>query len=423
MIQFPWRDDISLPKMRRVRQHCAPVASVDVAAEINRQGGRFKDAPVLAAGRKVAVCVGSRGIADLCKVVREVVQLLVESGAEPFVTPAMGSHGGATAEGQIELLKSRGITEESVGAPVRATMEVRTLGQVQGVRIYVDRLAYEADAIVLINRIKPHTEFSGPTESGLIKMLAVGLGNRIGAEHYHRTAITHGLYEIVSLVGRELLKRLNILFGLALVEDQDHRLVILQMAGAGEIEAVEKELLKKARAYQLRIPVNNIDLLIIDEMGKDISGAGIDPKVVGRAICSWADTESRPRVARIFVRDLTDASEGHASGIGMVDFTTERLIRKIDMQATAVNALTSCCPEEGKIPMSFSSDREAVAAALMTIRPHTAEDVGIVRIKNTLELRHLLVSEGCLAELADKPDLEVESGIFALEFDASGNLI
>ncbi len=423
MIQFPWRDDVTLPNMRRVRQHYETAPPVDVAAEVKKQDRLIMDAFALAAGRKVAVCVGSRGIADLCKVVREVVQMLVESGAEPFVTPAMGSHGGATAEGQIEVLKTRGITEESVGAPIMATMEVRNLGKVDGIPLFVDRLAYEADGIVPINRIKPHTEFSGPTESGLIKMLAIGLGNRIGAEHYHRAAITRGFYEIISLAGRELLKRLNILFGVALVENQDHQLVLLQVAAAGGIEAVEKEFLQKARAYQLRIPVDDIDLLIIDEMGKDISGAGIDPKVVGRAICSWADTESRPRVARIFVRDLTDASEGHASGIGMVDFTTERLIRKIDMQATAINALTSCCPEEGKIPMSFSSDREAVAAALMTIRSHTAKDVRIVRIKNTLELRHLLVSEGCLAELANKPDLEVDSGTFALEFDASGNLI
>jgi hypothetical protein len=423
MISIPASDNLKLPAMRLIRQRYDLPPEVDVSAEVERQWIGITDEIYLAEGSVVAVAVGSRGISNLAAIVRGVVTKLKEAGAEPFITPAMGSHGGATDGGQIEVLKHRGITEDSVGAPIKATMEVINLGEVDGVPLFIDRLAYDADGIVLINRIKPHTEFSGPTESGLIKMLGIGLGNHIGAEHYHRAAMTHGFYKIISTIGSALLNRLNILFGVALVENQEHRTAMLRMVPARQIVPIESQLLEKAREYMPKIPVNEIDLLIIDEMGKDISGAGIDPKVVGRAICSWADTEPWPKISRIFVRDLTEATEGHAAGLGMVDFTTERLVEKIDMQTTAVNALASCCPEEGKIPMNFPSDRQAIAAALMTIRPHTPEDLRIVHIKNTLELSSLSVSEGCLQGLAKNRKIDIGAESFVMKFDQAGNLI
>ncbi len=423
MIQIQLPDDFKLPAMRLVRQRYELPPEVDVALEVEREFNRIKGELDLVPGSSVAVGVGSRGIANLAKIVREVVKKLKATGAEPFVTPAMGSHGGATAEGQIEVLKTRGITEETVGAPIKATMEVINLGEIDGIPLFIDRLAHEADGIVLINRIKPHTEFSGPTESGLIKMLGIGLGNHTGAEHYHRAAITRGFYEIISTAGRALLNRLNVFLGVALVENQEHQTAILRLLRADEIESVERKLLEKAREYLPKIPVAEIDLLIIDEMGKDISGAGIDPKIVGRAICSWADTEPWPRISRIFVRDLTAATAGHASGLGMVDFTTERLVKKINMQATAINALISSCPEEAKIPMYFKTDREAIAAALMTIRPHTLNDLRIVHIKNTLELTSLMVSEGCLPGLTKIENTDIGSEILSIEFDNNDNLI
>jgi hypothetical protein len=423
MISIPASDNLKLPAMRLIRQRYDLPPEVDVSAEVERQWIGITDEIYLAEGSVVAVAVGSRGISNLAAIVRGVVTKLKEAGAEPFITPAMGSHGGATDGGQIEVLKHRGITEDSVGAPIKATMEVINLGEVDGVPLFIDRLAHDADGIVLINRIKPHTEFSGPTESGLIKMLGIGLGNHIGAEHYHRAAMTHGFYKIISTIGSALLNRLNILFGVALVENQEHRTAMLRMVPARQIVPIESQLLEKAREYMPKIPVNEIDLLIIDEMGKDISGAGIDPKVVGRAICSWADTEPWPKISRIFVRDLTEATEGHAAGLGMVDFTTERLVEKIDMQTTAVNALASCCPEEGKIPMNFPSDRQAIAAALMTIRPHTPEDLRIVHIKNTLELSSLSVSEGCLQGLAKNRKIDIGAESFVMKFDQAGNLI
>ncbi len=423
MVNIPLPSDFKLPAMRMVRQRFDLTPAVDVAAEIEREFNNIKAELEFPHGQSVAVGVGSRGIANLAGIARQVVKKLKDAGAKPFVTPAMGSHGGATAEGQIEVLKTKGITEDTVGAPIKATMEVISLGDIDGIPLFIDRLAYEADSIVLINRIKPHTEFSGPTESGLIKMLGIGLGNHTGAEHYHRAAITRGFYEIISTAGRALLNRVNVLFGVAVVENQEHQTAILRLIRAEEIESVERKLLVKAREYMPKIPLKEIDLLIIDEMGKDISGAGIDPKIIGRAICSWADTEPWPRISRIFVRDLTAATKGSASGLGMVDFTTERLVKKINMQATAINALTSSCPEEAKIPMNFKTDREAIAAALMTIRPHTLKELRIVHIKNSLELTSLMVSEGCLPDLVNTKNVDISSEVLSMEFDRKGDLI
>jgi hypothetical protein len=423
MITIPLPDILELPAMRMVRQRFDLTPAVDVAAEIEREFNNIKAELEFPHSQSVAVGVGSRGIANLAGIARQVVKKLKDAGAKPFVTPAMGSHGGATAEGQIEVLKTKGISEDTVGAPIKATMEVISLGEIDGIPLFIDRLAYEADGIVLINRVKPHTEFSGPTESGLIKMLGIGLGNHTGAEHYHRAAITRGFYEIIRTAGRALLNRLNVLFGVAVVENQEHQTAILRLIRAEEIEPVERKLLVKAREYMPKIPLKEIDLLIIDEMGKDISGAGIDPKIIGRAICSWADTEPWPRISRIFVRDLTAATKGHASGLGMVDFTTERLVKKINMQATAINALASSCPEEAKIPMNFRTDREAIAAALMTIRPHTLQDLRIVHIKNSLDLTSLMVSEGCLPDLAENKNVDISSEVLSMEFDRKGDLI
>lgn len=415
--------ECKLPWMRIIHQRYDVPSKIDVLAEVDREWMRLKHGLGLTKGASVAVGVGSRGITDLAIVVRAVVAKLKEAGCRPFIIPAMGSHGGATAAGQMEVLRSRGITDESVGAPIRATMDVIPMGEVDGIPLFIDRLAQEADGIVPINRIKPHTNFIGPTESGLIKMLAIGMGNQIGAEHYHRLSVVRDQYTIISSAGKELLKRCRVLFGVGLVENQEHETALLKMALADEIEAVETDLLKMARACLPTLPMDEIDLLIIDEMGKDISGEGIDPNVVGRDVCSYGAKRTRPKITRIFVRDLTEGSEGSGLGIGQADFTTQRLVDKIDFQVTSINCLTSCCPESGMVPLTYPNDREAIAAALMTLRPYTQEDVRIVHIKNTLELMSMLASQGCLADLESKPDLEIGTGNLQLEFDRSGNLI
>ena len=293
----------------------------------------------------------------------------------------MGSHGGATPEGQTEVLAARGITEQTVGAPVRATVDVVPMGTEDGIPLFLDKLAHEADGIVLINRIKPHTNFVGRTESGLIKMIAIGLGNQIVAEHYHRLSVARSLYEILSKAGTTLIQKSNVLFGVGLVENQDHQTAIVRMVKADQAEEVETELLKKAKEILPTLPLDQIDLLIVDEMGKDISGEGIDPNVVGRDVCAYGAKRPLPEVTRIFVRELTEASEGSAIGIGQADFTTQRLVDKMDFQATAINSLTACCPEAAKVPLTYEQDQDALAAALMTLRPYTMDVLRLVWIK------------------------------------------
>ena len=375
---------LELPPMRMIRQLFKVPPKVDVTAEIDNEWNRIKDSLKSPDRKDLAVGVGSRGIANLAKAVRAVVTKIREAGFDPFIIPAMGSHGSATPEGQIAILSARGITEASVGAPVKATMDVVPMGEINDIPVFLDKLAHAAAGLVLVNRIKPHTDFGGPTESGLIKMMAIGLGNQIGAQHYHRLSVVRDMYEIISTAGKALLKKSNFLFGVGLVENQEHETAIFKIALPDELETMEMALLKKAAEYMPKLPLKEIDLLIIDQMGKDISGAGIDPVVTGRYLCAHMTPKPGPKISRIFVRDLTDASEGSALGIGQADVTTRRLIDKIDFEATAINCLTSCGPEDAKIPLAFKSDREALAAVLMTLRPYSMEDLRIVHIKTPL---------------------------------------
>lgn len=297
------------------------------------------------------------------------------------------------------------------------------MGTVDGIPLFLNRLAHKANGIVLINRIKPHTNFIGPTESGLIKMMAIGLGNQIGAEYYHRLSTVRSQYEIISTAGKELLKKSNVLFGVCLVENQEHETAKIVLVKSHDIEHAEIELLKLARKCLPTLPLKKIDLLIIDEMGKDISGEGIDPCVVGRDICAYGAKRSWPKITRIFVRDLTEGSEGSAVGMSQADFTTQRFVNKIDFPKTFMNCLTACAPEAGMVPLTFPNDREVIKHALKTVRPFSLEDLRLVHIKNTLELTSMMVSLGCLATL-DKNRLE-SIGLQELEmvFDKSGNLI
>ena len=415
--------ELKLPPMRMIRQLFEIPPQVDVAVEIDNEWNRIKDSLQFPDRKDIAVGVGSRGIANLAETVRAVIAKIRAAGFDPFIIPAMGSHGGASAQGQIEVLAARGITESSVGAPIKAAMDVVSMGEINGIPIFLDRLAHEAAGLVLVNRIKPHTDFGGPTESGLIKMMAIGLGNQIGAEHYHRLSVVRDMYEIISTAGKALLKKSKFLFGVGLVENQEHETAIVKIALPDDLETLEMALLEKAAEYMPKLPLDEIDLLIIDQMGKDISGAGIDPMVTGRYLSAHMTPKPGPKVTRIFVRDLTDASEGSALGIGQADVTTLRLVDKIDFEATAINCLTSCGPEDAKIPLAFKNDREALAAVLMTLRPYSMDDLRIVHIKNTLELTRLLVSQGCMQQLEAKVGVQIESGTCEMEFDINGDLL
>ena len=289
-------EQIKLPKMWMVEQKFTDLPEIDVFSAMDAEWQQLRSNLDLKPGAKIAVAVGSRGIAKLDEIVKNVVDKLKENGCRPFIVPAMDSHGGATSEGQTSVLASRGVTEARIGAPIRATMDVKSFGEVNGIPLFLDRYAAEADGIVLINRVKPHTNFIGPTESGLLKLMAIGLGNQIGAEHYHRLSVVRSQYEIISSAGRELLKRVPALFGVGLVENQKHEIAIIKMAPADQIEVEEAELLIKARACMATLPLEEIDLLIIDEMGKDISGECIDPNVVGRDVVAYGAERLRPKL-------------------------------------------------------------------------------------------------------------------------------
>ena len=416
-------DHVDLPAFRLVEQQFAVPRAIDVESALQREWRRLRDSVRLTPGDEIAVAVGSRGIDRLQETVRLVLRELLDAGCRPFIVPAMGSHGGATAEGQLEVLASLGITEASMGVPLRATMDVIKVGEVAGTPLFVDRCVHEADGIVLVNRIKPHTDFAGPMGSGLLKMLCVGLGKQVGADLYHRAALTDDLGEIIQRCGRELLRTLPVTFGAAVVENQDHRVCELRLIPAREIELVELLLQTQARALLPGLPLDDIDLLIVDEMGKNISGAGLDPNVIGRTIGRWSVQRTRPRIARILVRGLTAGSHGNASGLGFVDVATPRLIQAIDLDTTAVNAVTACMPEDVRLPLTLPTERDAVAAALATVRPHGLEDVRIVHIANTSEVGRLLVSEGCLTALEGREGLEIGATRFWLEFDAQGNIV
>jgi hypothetical protein len=417
-------EDVELPAMYEVRQRFDLLPAVDALAELDASwaGGAGRLAE-LEPGASVAVAVGSRGIADIAPVVREVVARLKAAGLAPFIVPAMGSHGGATAEGQVEVLATRGVTEASVGAPIRATMDAVSLGEADGIPLFLDRNAAEAAGVVLINRVKPHTDFVGPIESGLMKQLVIGLGKQTGADHYHRLGVVRGLEDTIPTAARALLEKVNVVLGVALVENERHQTAALRVVAPDEIEQVEQELLKLARQHLPGLPLDDIDLLIVDEIGKDISGNGLDPNVVGKAAAAYSVPRPRPRVSRIFVRDLTRDTHGNAAGLGVTDAITTRLLGKIDARATATNAFTSCAPEDAKTPAAFACDHDAIVSLLTTVRPATTADLRLVHIRNTMDLARLWVSAGCLVQLPGPPAVTIDPTPRELLFDARGDLV
>jgi hypothetical protein len=415
---------MKLPAMIPIRQtfHTSPVLDIPekVAAEI----ARIKPERMIAAGQRVAITAGSRGIANLAVVIGETIRQLRKIGAEPFIVPAMGSHGGATAEGQKRILAHYGITEKAMGVPVKSSMEVVQVGATEdGIPVYLDKNAAGADHIVVVNRVKPHTDFQAEIESGLIKMMAIGLGKQKGADRYHNAIVRLGHYRVLVSVAREILKHGRIAFGIALVENQREETEIIRAIAANDIEKTEKELLIKAKQLFPTIPLNPIDLLIVDWMGKEISGTGMDQKVIGRSVIPYHNPLLQPVIMRIFVRDLTQVSGGNATAIGNADFTTRRLVDKIDYHATYMNAITSSCPEAVRIPVYFDSDRRVIEAALKTIGEVAPEAARVVHIASTLHLEKMYISEAFLPEAESMPALSVTGPSRRMKFDDGGNLI
>ncbi len=355
----------------------------------------------------------------------------------------MGSHGGGTPEGQRHILEGYGITEDFVGVPIRASMEVVNLGATtEGFPVLLDRHAAEADHIGVIGRVKPHTGFYGPIESGLLKMMLIGLGKHAGALAHHRILLEHPFDQVVRSVGRSMIAHAPICFGVALVENAYDETALIEAVPPDRFEAREEQLLILAKKWLARLPLHQADLLIVDEIGKDISGSGMDTNIVGRkrgfrppsplplspaaGERGWGEgtqpPANQPNMRYIFVRGLTARTHGNATGIGFADFTTTRLIQAMNYQDTVINCLTAGHPQAARLPVHFDTDREVLDAALAIIGTRPAQDARIQRIRNTLCLEEVEVSEPCLAELNGAPDHVLEGSVHPLAFDASGNM-
>lgn len=375
-------------------------------------------------GQSVALTAGSRGIANIALILKSAVQYLRDLGAQPFLVPAMGSHGGATAEGQVEVLHGYGITEEFVGAPIRSSMEVIHLGDTpEGWPVFLDKNASTADHIGVVARIKPHTSYNGPIESGLLKMMMIGLGKRHGAAHYHRVLLEQPYDPVVRAVSRVMRAKAPIAFGLATIENGYDETAHIEACLPADFEPVEERLLVKAKEWLGRLPFHEADLLIIDEIGKDISGSGMDTNVVGRKRALRSETvQNQPNMRYIFLRGLTEHTHGNACGIGFADFCTTRLVKAMDYHATRINCVTSGYPEGANISVHYDTDREVVDAALAIIGSRKPEHARIMHIKNTLMLAEVEVSEPCVNELKPMTKFDVLRGPYELTFDPQGNL-
>jgi hypothetical protein len=370
---------------------------------------------------KVAVGVGSRGVGRISDVVAALVGFLKEAGAEPFVVPAMGSHGASTAEGQADVLRHLGVSEERVGCPIRATMEARKIGETPGgVSVYMDQNAFEADAVVVVNRIKPHTAFRGTVESGPTKMLAIGLGKQKGAYSIHAAGWGR-IHETIPEAARVAVQSGKVAFGLAVLENADEEPYRVAAVPAEKLEESEAPLLEEAKRKLMRLPFDDIDVLVIDQIGKNISGDGADPNVTGRYPTPFASGGAN--VERMVFLDLTPETGGNANGLGAADVVTERLVSKMDPPATYLNALTSTTPYPVKIPMTMPTDRMAIAAALAMTAGVSPQNARLVRIQNTLKLRQMWVSEALLKEARDDERLSMLEVPRPIDFDASGSLL
>lgn len=413
------------PKMVRVRQHFERPRVEDVPATIRAELQRLSLERTIRPGQTVALTAGSRGITDIPLILRSVVEFLKELGAKPYLVPTMGSHGGGTAEGQRGVLESYGITESYVGAPIRASMETVSLGTTaEGFPVFLDKHASEADHIGVVGRVKPHTGYHGPIESGLMKMMLIGLGKHAGALAYHRILLEYPYDLVVRSVGKVIRSKAPIAFGLGIVENAYDETALLRAVAPPEFEPREEEMLVLAKKWLAKLPLSKADLLIVDEIGKDISGSGMDTNVVGRKRAFRNDqaVKGQPEMMRIFVRGLTARTHGNAAGIGMADFTTSRLVKQMNYKNTCINCLTAGYPEGANLPVHMETDREVLDAALVIIGTRESQDARIQRIRNTLCLEEVELSEPCLHDASRVTEFTVLGEARPLTFGPDGNL-
>ncbi len=415
---------LSLPKIFRLRQRFEGPRVADVAAEVQRQLTRLELSKKLRPGQSIAITAGSRGIAQIAEILRAIAAHLKSLGGRPFLVPAMGSHGGGTADGQRQVLESYGIREAAVGCPIRSTMETVVVERAaEGFPVHIDRLAFEADHIVVCNRVKPHTCFAGDFQSGLMKMLLIGLGKCEGAKIYHRAVRDFGFDRIIRSVAPRLLARCPILAGLAVVENAYDEIALVEAVPPERFESRETGLLALAAQWLPRLPFGQVDVLLIDRIGKDISGTGLDPNVVGRKFNDHRAAEHEfPKVQRIALRSLTAASHGNAIGMGMAEFCRSQLLSETDFAATRLNGLVSGHISAAMPPLDYETDRQMLSAALETIGLAEPPDARLLWIADTLHLSEVECSAAYLADARGRADLEILTEPRDLPLDAEGNL-
>jgi hypothetical protein len=412
--------DIPIPKMVKVKVKFDDKKIDDLGSALRGKLQQEHIQNTVKPGMEIAIAVGSRGLDRLVELTAVTVQFLKEMGAKPFIVPSMGSHGGATAEGQRDVLAHLGVTEESAGCEIRSSMEVIKLGELSnGLPVYIDKYASQADGIVVINRVKPHTAFRGPVESGIMKMISIGLGKQKGAEACHQLGFKY-MAENVPAMAKMIMEKKPILFGVATVENAFDKVAIVDVLTPEQIIDKEADLQAKAKELLPKLFFEQLEVLVIDQIGKNISGDGMDPNITGRYPTPYA--HGGPDVNKMVVLGLTHETEGNANGVGTADFTTKRLVDKMDLEATYANGLTSTVVAPTKIATTLPNDREAIQAAIKTSNILDFTKVKMVRIKNTLELSEIEVSEELLDYIAKHPNMEQISDLYEFTFDEKGNL-
>jgi hypothetical protein len=413
--------DIPIPQVVKIRQKFDGTKLDNLAEVLELELQKPGTIDRIKPGQQVAVAVGSRGVANIDLFTKITIEAIKKAGGHPFIVPCMGSHGGATAEGQKDVLHHLGVTEELMGAPIRSSMEVVKIDELpNGLPVYVDKIASTADAIVVINRVKPHTAFRGRIESGIMKMIAIGLGKQKGAEACHQLGFKY-MAENVPAMAAIMINKLPIVFGIALVENAYDQTSRIEVLPADQIEAREEELLKEAKVNLPQILFDQVDVLVIDYIGKNISGDGMDPNVTGRYPTPYA--HGGPDVSKMVVLDLTPETKGNANGVGTADFTTQRLVDKMDLAATFVNGLTSTVCAPTKISTTLDNDFYAIKAGVKTCNILDYTKCRLVRIQDTLHLGEIEISVNLLEDARKHADIEILSEPYDLQFDSEGNLV
>jgi len=412
------------PNIVEVRQHFDAPPAIDYVNVLRDELKNADLKSIVKPGARVAITAGSRGVTNIADIIKTIVEEVKKVGGKPFIIPTMGSHGGAISEGQVRVLRDLGMTEDFLGGPIESSMEVKEVGRLDnGKPVYVSKPALGADTIIVVGRVKPHTDFKDEIESGLMKMMVIGLGKQKGAQTFHSNG-RYGYHNLIVPTAKKIMENAPVKLGVALVENQYHETALVKVLKPDEIEKKEKELLVKSKEWMMKIPFNQLDLLIVEKSGKNISGTGIDPNVTGRFAWPEEKPQDLPDIKMIVTLDLTKETEGNAIGIGLSDIITKRLFDKINFNDTYMNSLTAGVIGiiGAKIPTVMPTDRDAIVLALQLLDKKN-DEVRVMRIKNTLELATFQVSEPLIGDVRKNNKLELISEVDEMQFDILGNLL